>query len=130
MTIKEQFKSMTAAEHAAMKSKLLEIISSGKKKPKAGTLEGYALRKYFHMPRYRDPDLPAVHGIVLARLANNPLCYEQVECAEELERRRASPFDPRTEVSADAEKIIAHLWRIVLLPVVLSLLFAILYFHP
>ena len=42
-----------------------------------------------------------------------------------------SPFDPRNEVSADAEyvsgRIVKHLWIIfVLLPVVLGILFAIL----
>jgi len=41
------------------------------------------------------------------------------------------PFDPRNEVSADAEyvsgRIVKHLWIIfVLLPVVLGILFAIL----
>ncbi len=41
--------------------------------------------------------------------------------------RLVVPFDPRTEVSADAKKIVAHLWIIfVLLPVVLGVLWAIL----
>jgi hypothetical protein len=134
VTIQEQFESMTVAEHAALKSKVLEITSTGGTKPKADTLEGYALRKYFHMTG--SLDLPDLHESVLTRLADDPCCYEQAECVKELERRRANatqrlidkrqvleadPFDPRHEVSADAKKIVAHLGIIfVLLPFVLA----------
>lgn len=46
--------------------------------------------------------------------------------SEKRETLQSNPFDPRTEVSADARKIVFHMWIIfVLLPVVLCILFAI-----
>ena len=96
----------------------------------------------------------------LEKWANDPNCIEMEECAREWaerldkrakdaadrqatvaaeqhrqsERRRRledNPFDPRTEVSADAmhiaSRIVKHLWIIfVLLPFVAALLWAIL----
>jgi hypothetical protein len=145
VTIQEQFDCMTAEEHAAMKTKLLELESNGGKKSKADTLEGYARKKYFHVEFSTWTDRSTLEA-----WEKDPLCYEQSACAAEIERRRieeeesrsremkrlaerrqaldANPFDPRTEVSADARKIVAHLWIIfVLLPFVLGLLFAIVY---
>ena len=58
---------------------------------------------------------------------------EQAEVSAEAERQEslAKQFDPRTEVSADAQhiagKIVKHMWIIfVLLPVVLAILLAML----
>lgn len=45
-TVKTQFEAMTEKEHEEMKAKLVKLCQSGGKKPKASTLEGYALRKY------------------------------------------------------------------------------------
>jgi hypothetical protein len=85
--------------------------------------------------------------------AEDPNCIEREQCAQifretvakqeellvEVQERlaakrdqlQANPFDPRTEISADAEhiagRIVKHLWIIfVLLPIVLGVLYAIL----
>ena len=82
----------------------------------------------------------------LEQWANDPNCYQQAFCAGELQRRGAKqvprsdqvderreqlqerPFDPRTEISADAShiasRIVTHLWIIfVLLPFVIGVLY-------
>jgi hypothetical protein len=84
----------------------------------------------------------------LQQWANDPNCYQQAHCAAELQRREAKqvssseqldeprkqlqerPFDPRTEISADAlhiaNRIVAHLWIIfVLLPFVVGVLYVL-----
>jgi hypothetical protein len=88
----------------------------------------------------------------LEKWASDPDCMETDLCAKELAKRRtrqkaenaaaaqqgperqrqleAHPFDPRTEISADAvhiaSRIVKHLWIIfVLLPFVIALLLAI-----
>jgi len=81
--------------------------------------------------------------------ANDPECIEQKECAAHLNRRlierakrkeelaakreqlQDNPFDPRTEISADAKhiagRVVTHLWILfVALPLVLALLFQML----
>jgi hypothetical protein len=101
---------------------------------------------------------------VIAKAASDPNCKNQQECLDELARRNArraaqevqeaaraaqekirretvrtelldNPFDPRHEISADAEhiarvvsgRIVSHMWIIlVALPFVLGLLYAIL----
>ncbi len=57
----------------------------------------------------------------------------EVANAERTRREKAraelqdNPFDPRTEVSADARRVIKHLWIIfVAFPLVLGILFVIL----
>jgi hypothetical protein len=89
----------------------------------------------------------------LRKWADDPNCIEREECAQilndkiaaeenryketqqRLEVKRSEllqdPFDPRTEISADARhiagRIVKHLWIIfVLLPVVLGILYAVL----
>lgn len=89
----------------------------------------------------------------LQKWAEDPNCIERERCAQILrekaageEQRRVeiqerlaakraqleeNPFDPRTEISADAQhiagRIVRHLWMIfVLLPIVLGILYAIL----
>ncbi len=89
----------------------------------------------------------------LEKWSNDPDCFEKETCGailaerviehEKAKRRRDeahatkraelqdNPFDPRTEVSADAAhiagRIVKHLWIIfVLLPVVLAILWAIM----
>ncbi len=78
----------------------------------------------------------------LARLAEDPNCTNANECREEQARRheaeqlrranlrdelRSNPFDPRTEVSADAHHVAKQLWIIfVALPVVFAVLYSIL----
>src|ERR1700722_6559124 len=70
----------------------------------------------------------------LAKWANDPDCIEMELCAKEVSRRslrnserrkdlEEKPFDPRTEVSADAKhianKIVMNLWIIfIVLPIV------------
>ena len=70
----------------------------------------------------------------LERWASDPNCRDSEKCSKALGSRRAlrervkqakidNPFDPRTEVSADAEyiagRIVKHLWILfVLLPVI------------
>jgi hypothetical protein len=52
------------------------------------------------------------------------LAKRKLEREERRAELEANPFDPRTEVSADAKNIVKHLWFIfVLLPVVLTLLY-------
>jgi hypothetical protein len=56
---------------------------------------------------------------------------QQAAVRERLVQKRQhleeNPFDPRTEVSADAQHIVKHLWIIfVLLPFILGLLYAFL----
>jgi len=74
--------------------------------------------------------------------ASDPDCIEQEQAAAHMKWRLAelaakrqelqdNPFDPRTEVSADAKhiarKVITHLWILfVALPLVLALLFQML----
>jgi|ERR1041384_383743 hypothetical protein len=89
----------------------------------------------------------------LERWAGDPNCIEQSECAAILTKRKElqaaelvklqaqwaakrkeleeNPFDPRTEVSADAKhianKVVTHLWILfVALPIVLGILYSIL----
>jgi len=81
----------------------------------------------------------------LERWASDPEYNQQELCLTALKKKRVAsanspaaevaelrgPFDPRTEVSADAkhiaDKIVMHLWILfVALPVVLGILFAIL----
>lgn len=78
----------------------------------------------------------------LVRLAADPECSNAEECREELIRRHnaeqlrranlrdeleSNPFNPRTDVSADARHITKHLWMIfVLLPIVFAVLYSIL----
>ena len=55
----------------------------------------------------------------------------EAKAAAKRQESLANPFDPRTEISADAQhiagRIVKHLWIIfVLLPVVLGILFTIL----
>jgi len=69
-------------------------------------------------------------------MASDAGCNQQLICAVALEKRDIStsplaPFDPRTDVSADAKyvarRVVKHLWIIfVALPFVLTLLFLIL----
>ncbi len=81
----------------------------------------------------------------LSKWAADPYCIEREECAAELAARstkrdsdriaviakreelQSNPFDPRTEISADAKhiagRIVTHLWILfVLLPIVSVLL--------
>ncbi len=89
----------------------------------------------------------------LQKWADDPNCIEREQCAQilrgkieaeearrlDLQQRLAgkraelqdNPFDPRTEISADAQhvagRIVTHLWIIfVLLPIVLGILWSIL----
>ena len=85
----------------------------------------------------------------LEQWANDPNCYQQAFCAAELQRRgtkqvprpdqlderrdrrQERPFDPRTEISADAvhiaSRIVTHLWIIfVALPAILGLLYILI----
>ena len=78
----------------------------------------------------------------LRKWAGDPNCFEMESAAKILSERTAkrdalrdNPFDPRTEVSADAKymaekignKIVTHLWILfVLLPVVIGVLWAAL----
>jgi hypothetical protein len=79
----------------------------------------------------------------LEKWSNDPNCEESSKAAAELaerEKRRAeegahtsvlNPFDPRTEISADAKhiagRVVTNLWVIfVLLPIVLGILFTLL----
>jgi hypothetical protein len=83
-------------------------------------------------------DLGNASDVVLDEWANDPNTANPQECRnvlkEKLERlpkkRQAlqeDPFDPRTEVSADARKIVGTLWIIfVLLPFVIGLLYLFL----
>ena len=109
-------------------------------------------------PRYHaaNGDITALKHFSPARVrewASDPNCIERAECAAYLEtfeekyktelaqdaarltaRReelQQNPFDPRTEVSADAKhiagKIVTNLWIIfVALPFVLAVLYAVL----
>ena len=78
----------------------------------------------------------------LEAYAADPGCNQRMNCKAELRRRgvvfpeenplpEPRPFDPRTEVSADARfssgRIVTHLWVIlVVLPFVLAILYEIL----
>jgi hypothetical protein len=115
-------------------------------------------KKYYQQPFYDISDE------VLAKAANDPDCKNQEECLETLAHRKVTrakqeeqeaahvvqeklrreivrtelqdnPFDPRHEISADAEhiakvvggRIVTHLWIIfVALPFVLAFLYATL----
>jgi hypothetical protein len=45
--------------------------------------------------------------------------------AERKEKLDLNPFDPRTEVSADAKKIVTHLWILgFVVPLIISILYA------
>jgi hypothetical protein len=70
------------------------------------------------------------------KLSIDPYTAEVQAHEDEQQRVRAlrrqelqeNPFNPRTEVSADANKIVKHLWIIfVLLPLVLWILYSILH---
>jgi hypothetical protein len=73
----------------------------------------------------------------LKKWAADPECVEMEACAKALvdraeyriRRRRMieeNPFDPRTEISADAKRIVMTLWIIlVILPFIAALLFYI-----
>ncbi len=105
--------------------------------------------------RYRAPvsQLWAASNGDLEKWATDPDCIDKEECGAYLTKRLAelarlqaeredararkraelqdNPFDPRTEVSADAaftaSRIVKHLWIIfVLLPVVLAVLWAVM----
>jgi hypothetical protein len=127
-TYQTEFEAMTPEQHGELKTKLTGLYE----KPKEGTLERYAYDRYYHCDVY---DLQVYkNALKIREWAHDPLCYEQERCLQEFERRKQrrqnleeDPFDPRTEVSADAKKIVAHMWIIlVLLPFVLGLLYAIL----
>ena len=78
----------------------------------------------------------------LEKWANDPNCIERDQCARVIEQRanrratkraamQENPFDPRTEISADArhiaDRIVTTMWIIlVLLPVVLGILYELL----
>jgi len=86
----------------------------------------------------------------VVKWATDPNCIEREACANalvprqekreaakkvELQRRRQAlldnPFDPRTDVSADARhiagRIVTHMWILfVLLPIIVGLLYALL----
>ncbi len=116
------------------------------------------MSKRYYQQVYSDPDE------VLEKAANDPNCKNQQECLETLATRKRirvereerdaaravqetirretvraelqdNPFDPRNEISADAQhiatvvsgRIVTHLWIIfVALPFMLGLLYAIL----
>jgi hypothetical protein len=90
-------------------------------------------------------DLGNASDVVLEEWANDPNTANPQVCRNTLEERRnvllreeerllkkrqilqEDPFDPRTEVSADARKIVRNLWIIfVLMPFVIAVLYAIL----
>jgi hypothetical protein len=103
---------------------------------------------FFDKARWRV--LEAASDEQLEKWINDPDCQEQHLATAEFKARRerrggggmmvigsqgastqAIPFDPRTEISADAKhiagRIVSNLWVIfVLLPIVLGILFAIL----
>jgi hypothetical protein len=85
----------------------------------------------------------------LEKWATDPNCKEQEKCVASWSERRAkrdaariakqeallarrealreNPFDPRTEVSADARHLVKHLWILfVLFPIVLGVLLGLL----
>lgn len=109
--------------------------------------------KYHADDRAHDWTLSKASDERLEKWGTDPNCIERDKCATYLANRLAkraqreaegqraraakreelqdNPFDPRTEVSADANhiagRIVKNLWIIfVLLPVVLAILFAIL----
>ncbi len=59
----------------------------------------------------------------LEQWGTDPDCLEMARCAEVLAERQTgrrkelhnNPFDPRTEVSADAKHIVKHLWILFML---------------
>lgn len=115
-------------------------------------MEVYSACPYYELQSYADADI--------TEWANDPDCIDREKCAAELVRRAkvrtdreaaeekqrlaveerlsnkrsllaSDPFDPRTEVSADARhiagRIVTALWVIfVLVPFVLAILFEIL----
>jgi hypothetical protein len=96
-------------------------------------------------------DLDNASVVTLEKWASDPLCIERDICAERLASRginrqalqaiiagekeerlavAAVPFDPRTEISADARhiagRIVKHLWILfVLLPFIVAVLLAL-----
>jgi hypothetical protein len=103
--------------------------------------------------KYHIVDMEYQSNAQLEQWAADPNCIEQAECAAFLTKRkegeaaelaeiqvqRASkrkeleenPFDPRSEVSADAKhianKVVTHLWILfVALPIVLGILYSML----
>jgi hypothetical protein len=70
--------------------------------------------------------------------AADPNCNQKAECASLIEKRRdqlkaradrlaLNPFDPRTEVSADAKRIVLNMWIIlVILPFVVGIVIAVM----
>jgi hypothetical protein len=111
----------------------------------------------YHATEKAEPWYVAIEGRAsdedLEKWANDPLCIEQAECARALAKRQEhrarlreaarsraatkraeldeNPFDPRTEVSADAQhiagQIVKHLWILfVLLPIIAFVLYGVL----
>ena len=113
-------------------------------------MESLTAHGQYHIPK--EPTQPVEDRIrqasrqELEKWANDPRCFEMELCAQEIATRDASsekreagrpptplkepegrPFDPRTDISADARhiagRIVKHLWIIfILLPVVAVLL--------
>jgi hypothetical protein len=96
--------------------------------------------------KYNSGDWRVAEDADVEKWANDPNCNQQKECAEELVRRgrpigdqrlqiekdrerlTAHPFDPRTEVSADARRIIKHLWILLFaIPLIVGVLWALLH---
>lgn len=99
--------------------------------------------KLYHVPEFESHWFKSqTSDEALEGWANDPNCIENELCAQLLSGRRLAhqrkleerrqrlednPFDPRTEVSMDARRIVAHLWIIfVLLPIVIYVLFLIM----
>lgn len=105
------------------------------------------------MARYHIPDPSNANDEQLEKWGTDPDCIEKDACAVFLAERRArqdrnasaliaaraakreelqaNPFDPRTEISADARhiagRIVKHLWILfVLLPFIISVLLILL----
>lgn len=110
-------------------------------------------REMYKARKWGDSELHYFPDESLERLAADLACIDQKECAQILANRRAfkqrtfeaeqlrkeqkrariedDPFDPRTEVSADAvhiaSRIVKHLWILfVLFPLMLGILAAII----
>ncbi|CAN5489075.1 hypothetical protein BH10ACI4_BH10ACI4_09590 [soil metagenome] len=115
--------------------------------------------KYHARDKANPSSLPSFTDEELEKCASDPNCIEQEICAYYLTQRKAkrekdlansedlkkvrdaallekrdelmiNPFDPRTEVSADAKhiasRVVTHLWILfVMLPVVLGILLAL-----
>jgi hypothetical protein len=93
--------------------------------------------------KYNAGDWRVAEDADVEEWASDPNCNQQAECAAELVRRggpikerrlRAQrekdadtpPFDPRTEVSADAKRIIHHLWILLfVIPLIVGVLWGL-----